>query len=510
MSNSKKLTSLILLIAILLFGAYARGYRLFEWMPWEPDVGRDMVVARHMATGDGPPLLNVTSGSSSGLVVNSPVYFWVTTLLFSISNSPYGVAVVYYIWNIVGIILSYWIGKISNNSTLGLVYAFLISSNYIMVTMSQKIWQQSILPTLTILNVLFVLTALKKTHLLTVLILTTISFLGLHFHVSFYPIFIVNTLWLILLMFRLLKKNIIHGIICIINYISHLVLWASIIAPDQKINPLKHIEWAEQGITIGSYITQLTDITRTILSITFFNIPLSFTAPITGALFIYLIIAVLATKQKLSLELITVLYVLTIFGLALYPEPFFYGRLMVYYPLILLMIALVVTTLRKHRIIQIALILLAILSSYATLSVFRDPPPNQIKKTEMLTSFIYQDYINGCAPRCPYLPEFRIYSIENVPEESDWYTGQYWYFLEKESQKNLVRLVNTGNNLEPYVTDPKVRYLICPTLDREVDTVENMCVRNYLIRYNHLFGKSYKKINLPADLYKIYVLYKWQ
>lgn len=506
MSNKKKLTSLILLIAILLFGAYVRGYRLFEWMPWEPDVGRDMVVARHMAMGDGPRVLHVTSGSSSGFVVNSPVYFWVTTQLFRLTNSPHGVAIFYVAWSIVGIVLSYYIGKINNNIPLGLFYAFLISSNYIMVKLSQKTWQQSILPTLTILNIFLLQVTLKKIQLISVLALITASFLGLHFHVSFYPIFIINTLWIVFLIFHLLKKNVFHGLLCIVCYISHIILWISITSPNEQITPLKHIEWAAKSVTLNSYITQLTDIIRTILSITFFNSPLILSASITAVLFILLMFLMFTSKQKSSLETITTLYLFTLLGLALYPEPFFYGRLMIYFPLILLMIALVIVKFKKYRAVQaLFVIIVIVLSSHATLSVFTDAPPNQYTEVKNVVEAIYADY-SSMTIGSTQTPSIKLLSIEDSQEQLEWYTGQYWYILESITQKRLVNLIESGNNLSPIVNNPTYYYLICYPHADPATTVETICIPGFL----NWFGDKVSPHHVPILSSGGYYVFRWE
>jgi len=156
---------------------------------------------------------------------------------------------------------------------------------------------------------------------------------------------------------------------------------------------------------------------------------------------------------------------------------------------------------------------LVYLSSSATVSVFTDPPPNQIQKTEQLARYILQDYHQDCDLSCPDLPQLRVYSIENIAEESDWYTGQYWYFLEKISGRRLVKPVNYGNNLEPLIENPTVRYLICPVLDREKNRIKKLCVEEYLKlynnQYNHHLPTPRFDLNLPDNLKHLYVVYKW-
>ncbi len=508
-----KYISLILLIVVI-FGIAVRMYRLFEWLPWEPDVGRDMVVVKRMIQDNGPYNIQITSGSSSGFVVNSPLYYWITALLYLITHSPHGVVLVYAWWNVLGILFSYLIGKLAGDKYLGLLYALFVSSNYIMVTLSQKVWQQSILPTLTILNILLLQIAYVRTNVIWLLLLINASFLGLHFHVSFYPIFIVNSLWIAVLIVRQMKKKFAHGLLCVFNYLGHAALWLHIVWQNATVNPLNHIQWAQERISIASYASQINLISKNIVSLLFFNqnyLISLFIIVLTLVSLVYL-----AHKQRgaFTLARITIFYLLTILLLAFYPEPFFFGRLMIYYPLALLAISLVVREIIGNKIIQsLVIVLLVYLSSSATVSVFTDPPPNQIQKTEQLARYILQDYHQDCDLSCPDLPQLRVYSIENIAEESDWYTGQYWYFLEKISGRRLVKPVNYGNNLEPLIENPTVRYLICPVLDREKNRIKKLCVEEYLKlynnQYNHHLPTPRFDLNLPDNLKHLYVVYKW-
>jgi hypothetical protein len=503
---------LIVLFMILIIGIALRTYRLTEWMPWEPDVGRDMVVVRRLLSEHGPYTVQVTSGSATRFVINSPFYYWITSGLYVITNSPYGIVIVYALWNSMGILFSYYIGKISGDRLLGLLYAALVSCSYILVTLSQKIWQQSILPTLTITSLMLVQLTIAKTNVFWTLALINVSFLGMHFHYSYYPILVVNTCWIVLATGRLLKKQFWYGLICIINYLFHMYIWLSIVNPNNNINHASWAEWILKENSIGHYFEQIRSIVQTISSMTFFGQDHNLSLTIVTATFICLIYYVSREIHIQSLSKTILIYLCTVFLLGVYPEPFNFGRLMIYYPLTLFGLGIVIRrmSLRSCWIFILLAGYIFHMSSSASMSYLTNTPSNQLIKTELLTHFIYQDYLQSCGKICPQFPSFRIYSIENVWEESDWYTGQYWYFLETFTGKKLVSLVNTGNNLEPLIDDPEVRYLICPMLDRNIDHVKKLCLSEYLKRYSHLVNTTYSRIILPTEeLNSLYVLYKW-
>jgi hypothetical protein len=158
----------------------------------------------------------------------------------------------------------------------------------------------------------------------------------------------------------------------------------------------------------------------------------------------------------------------------------------------------------------ILFIFIFLLSSYTTLSIFTNTPPNQINNTEILVDQILQDYYNSCRTSCPLIPSLRIYSIKNIAEEADGLTGPYWYFLEKLSGRKLVTLVNYGNNLEPIIEDPDQHYLICPILERNKNFVKGLCIEEYIKIHDNLASRLYTIMTLPTEeLNNLYVVYKW-
>lgn len=507
-----KFIYLVALFLILLVGTILRTYKLVEWMPWNEDFGRDMTVVHRMITDGVPHKLSVTSGDSSGFVVNSPLYFWITAMLYMCINSPIGIAILYAVWNIAGIVFCFYIGKIYGDRLLGLLYASLIGCSYILVTYSQYVWQPTIIPTLTILSVLILQLTLKKTNPLWVFILINISFLGVHFYYGFYPILIINTLWILLSIIKTSKKNILLSLLYLVNYFVHICVWGLIVNSGNKMNQIHWLQLILNSISFKHYLVQLQSIFNEFATYTFFNQNQTISSFIIIFLFSGLIYYTVKEKNNRGLVVIITSYISTILLIGFYKDPINTPRLSIYFPLILLGIGYLIKKISLQNIIIYILIsgYILYLVSNASWSYLFNSPPNQFYKTELLSHALLQDYYLTCGKECPIFPSFRIYSVVNVGEESDWYTGQYWYFLEQLTGKKLVSLVNTGNNIKPFVNEPKVRYLICPIMAREVNRVKKTCIREYIKKYNHLADYSYRRINLEIeDLNNLYIVYKW-
>ena len=378
------------------------------------------------------------------------------------------------------------------------------------VTLSQKIWQQSILPSLTILSVLLVQVLYTGGGILWLLAFINITFLGLHFHVSYYPIFFINSIVIALvIMKRLLSRNytVLFGAV---NYLLHLLLWVRMISPNDTVNPLQHFSWASQKFSPEAYFHQLSDITMLIINSTFHNQP----TIVSASIVVLAVIILLATwrSNKHHISMLVLAYLSTIFLLALYPLPYFFGRLMVFFPLVLLLISLSLRRLIIYKFLFIISGLMVVfVSSDSTIERLFSSPPGEIERTKDLTRYIYQNYRQSCSPFCPSLPNFRIYSVENIPEESDWYTGQYWYMLEEISGVKLVHIVDYGNNLEPIIEIPNIRYLICPILGRSRGDVERLCISEHTKLPVYTFLKDYEaeQLKLPHNIAPHYVVYRW-
>ena len=76
--------SLALILLFILVGGYLRSVNILETMYWW-DGGRDAFVARHMAEFNEFPLIAPVAGAGGGLLLNSPVYYYLLALVWKVS-----------------------------------------------------------------------------------------------------------------------------------------------------------------------------------------------------------------------------------------------------------------------------------------------------------------------------------------------------------------------------------------------------------------------------------------
>ena len=88
----KSLFERFALVSILLFGAYARLWRIREYMTFLGDEGRDMLIVRHIFTDFDIPFIGPTS-SAGGFFLGPVYYYFMAPFLALFRFDPVGPAI---------------------------------------------------------------------------------------------------------------------------------------------------------------------------------------------------------------------------------------------------------------------------------------------------------------------------------------------------------------------------------------------------------------------------------
>lgn len=141
----------ILLVVILLIGAFMRLYRIDEYMVFLGDEGRDMLVAREILHGNftllGPR-------ASAGDFYLGPIYYYmIAPFLFITNYNAVGPSIMVALFGVVTVYLVYRVGKEFFGTTSGLTASLLYAISPLVIIFSRSSWNPNVLPFFSILTI---------------------------------------------------------------------------------------------------------------------------------------------------------------------------------------------------------------------------------------------------------------------------------------------------------------------------------------------------------------------
>lgn len=146
----------ILLLSILLIGAFLRLYKIDQYMTFLGDEGRDVIIVRRLLTEGHPPLIG--PGTSIGNMYLGPAYYYMMAIPLLLANfNPVGPAIfiallglvtIWFVWFVV----NEWFP--SNKINWGaLVAAFLYAISPVVIIYSRSSWNPNIMPFFSLLTI---------------------------------------------------------------------------------------------------------------------------------------------------------------------------------------------------------------------------------------------------------------------------------------------------------------------------------------------------------------------
>ncbi len=141
----------VLLIGIILLGAFLRLYKIDQYMTFLGDEGRDVIIVRRLWVEHHPPLIG--PGTSIGNMYLGPLYYYLMAIPLLLANySPVGPAVMVALLGVVTIFLVWWVARewfpVRNGqmSVAGLVAAFFYAISPTVIIYSRSSWNPNIMP----------------------------------------------------------------------------------------------------------------------------------------------------------------------------------------------------------------------------------------------------------------------------------------------------------------------------------------------------------------------------
>lgn len=465
---------LLIFLIILAFGMYWRLVNIIDVSYIFSDSGRDLLVAKHMASY-GENLL-VTPDAAGGFTYlnNTPFYFWLLALFYLITGSVEGVIIVYALASCLVIILAYLFSKqiFKNWSALFLPYFLSISS--IFISYSKYIWQPHLLPLFQILSLLFLVKGnqAQKKYLFWSL---QIAFLAFYLHLSYLAFLIITFIFIV---FKLIKWKLIKDILKLM-----LLTTLNIMLFFYLSNGFNNNSWMEiNNLFIGGNNPGLISINNPLesyfnnltlnLSIIFKDFSIASISPLFALLvfclfLIIIYILFIADKKNKNYDyyLLFFLMLCSIFPISTYFQPLAIHHLIPINLLILIFIAAIFDKLKKHIVLifPIFIIVTFILGRYRS-NMLKKNPLSSIEIHKKIAQKILE-YNDGLQPMkiitCFDFGHSCSFGVSN--------SSSIWLYLENLSNRKMGSIQPSNqspvDNFLPY-TGEKNEFLVC-TYDAE-------------------------------------------
>jgi len=135
----------ILLVFVVLLGAFLRLYRIADYITFLGDEGRDVLVVKRIIVDHKFTLLGPTA-SVGGFFLGPIYYYFMIPFLWAFRLDPVGPAVMVALFGIATVFLVYKAGKDFFNNRVGLLAAGLYAISPLVVAYSRSSWNPNLMP----------------------------------------------------------------------------------------------------------------------------------------------------------------------------------------------------------------------------------------------------------------------------------------------------------------------------------------------------------------------------
>lgn len=154
---------ILILLVILLVGAFFRLYKISDYMTFLGDEGRDAIVAKDILRGD---LTLLGPRASAGDFFLGPIYYYMMAPFLLLSGyDPVGPAIMVALFGIATIYLVFHTGRYFFSSKAGLIGASLYAVSPIVVAYSRSSWNPNPMPFFSLLMLFLLYIAVKNQNL---------------------------------------------------------------------------------------------------------------------------------------------------------------------------------------------------------------------------------------------------------------------------------------------------------------------------------------------------------
>ncbi len=203
----------IILILILLLGAYLRMYKISQYLTFLGDEGRDVLVVQRMIVDHKFTLLGPTA-SVGGFFLGPIYYYFMIPFLWLWNFDPTGPAVMVALFGVATIYLVYRMSKEMFGEFAGVVSSSLYALSPLVISYSRSSWNPNIVPFFSTFLIYLLWKRTIRTKITDFLWIGIFLGIGIQLHYLFIFLYIVTFVWVLFLLRKKLFtfQDLIYGI----------------------------------------------------------------------------------------------------------------------------------------------------------------------------------------------------------------------------------------------------------------------------------------------------------
>jgi len=486
---------LAILLMIVVVGIYFRFINLFNFSAFFGDSGRDVLVAKHIATYKENFLVAPDANGGMGVLNNSPIYYWLIAIPWLISGSEKGVILFFCLIGTSNIILAFILSKQISNNKLALIFPYFVAISNVFIVFSKNVWQPHLLPFVQMISIIFLIKGIKNNKKF-LFWSVQFSFFATHIHLSYLPLLFITVLFIGIYFLKIKKyKNFFKLLLlAFFNTILWLKLSKSLVSLNNResfeliINPF--VSMSQFLIFVKNTYLNMQTMSESIFVGYFSKYLYFFILPILLVFLKKIIQGSFGVEKKIAWVIFTMLG--SIFLLGSYFKPLHFHYLIPYYLLFWLCFSFIISKVNKNKYIVVIPLIV-----FATYHLSRGNNYLIARKhiSEIETNKIIADIILNKS----HNPIIKVCLDDGFHcSNADSFTGSIWYFLEEISGEKFVEIANVGNgnNLIPptSVLEIEDNFIICAysTKDCLADLGVEMSEVSILYSENNISLSHYK------------------
>lgn len=202
LAMSKFVKNNLIILLIILTGAYLRLWRISEYMTFLGDEGRDVLVVKRMIVEHDITFLGPTA-SVGGFFLGPIYYYFMTPFLWLWRLDPAGPAVMVALFGIATIYLVFKVGKEFFSELAGIIAAALYALSPLVIAQSRSSWNPNIVPFFSILYIYALWKSSQTNKLIWYLIAGLSIGIGLQLHYLFIFLIPIGLVYLLIYKWRI-------------------------------------------------------------------------------------------------------------------------------------------------------------------------------------------------------------------------------------------------------------------------------------------------------------------
>jgi hypothetical protein len=466
----------IALIALVIIAAFLRIYKQEEYIDFFGDVGRDMIIAKHVAE-DMEWTETRPYAATTPYLNNSMFYFNFLGVLWFLFPSILSINMFHTIISLSAIILGYLIGKELVDKNVGIVIAAYFTFSFYFISIARFIWQPNLIPYFFLAGLYFFIKSFYDQKLQYIYISILLFFICLNIHYSTLLVIPAISIWILKRHSEIVNKNKENRVVNWLIFSTYLyllfIIWIKLV--DLKIKSIIQILLNSQStLSLKEFIYH--GIETMVLFSKFLYGNHNYSLLLYLIFLIAIIFSLINKKIKVS-KLIAFIYSLNFSIIIAF---FLKENIYIHYYGQLLITAYISSAILINKLVKIKLLRFLMIIFLFILFLHSTANDNKlIGATTYFEKWERLDYDNAKEISKEIINDYqKISNTKNtlfhvrINEYGVQYpssVGQYYIFLEKITNKRLLDITRkhmsynfvAGDNLEIIEKRPNLIYIIC-------------------------------------------------